>query len=95
MSLDRSAVEHVARLARIALDPAQTVAMQAELGGILELVAQLQAAQVTDVEPLSNPLELSAPSRTDVVSEADARAQLQAVAPSVEAGYYLVPRVIE
>ena len=95
MSLDRSAVEQVARLARMALAPDQTTSLQAELNGILELVARLQAADIASVVPLSHPLEISARLRPDIVTEADQREVFQAIAPAVEAGLYLVPRVIE
>ena len=51
MSLDRSTVEQVARLARLALAPDQTTALQQELNGILELVTRLQNADISAVEP--------------------------------------------
>ncbi len=95
MSLDRSAVEQVARLARLALAPDQATALQAELNGILELVAHLQGADITSIEPLSHPLEITARLRPDIVTETDQREVFQAIAPAVEAGLYLVPRVIE
>jgi aspartyl-tRNA(Asn)/glutamyl-tRNA(Gln) amidotransferase subunit C len=95
MSLDRTTVEQVARLARLALAPDQVTALQEELNGILALVARLQSADITAVEPLSHPLEITARLRPDVVTEADQREVFQAIAPAVEAGLYLVPRVIE
>ena len=95
MSLDRSTVEQVARLARLALEPEQTASFQTELNGILGLVARLQEADVAAVEPLFHPLEIVARMRPDVVTESDQRDLFQAIAPEVEAGLYLVPRVIE
>jgi aspartyl-tRNA(Asn)/glutamyl-tRNA(Gln) amidotransferase subunit C len=95
MSLDKSAVEQVARLARLAMDDRQASSWQAELNGILGLVERLQGANVAGVEPLSHPLDLSARMRPDVVTETDRRALFQSIAPAVDAGLYLVPRVIE
>jgi aspartyl-tRNA(Asn)/glutamyl-tRNA(Gln) amidotransferase subunit C len=95
MSLDKSTVEQVARLARLALDERQAVAWQAELNGILGLVERLLGAAVDGVEPLSHPLDLAARTRPDRVTETDQRDLLQSLAPSVDAGLYLVPRVIE
>ncbi len=95
MSLDRSTVEQVARLARLALATDQTAALQAELNGILEMVARLQEAEIAAVEPLSHPLEITARLRPDVVTETDQREVFQGIAPAVESGLYLVPRVIE
>ncbi len=95
MSLDRSTVQQVARLARLALAHDQEAALQAELNGILELVARLQVADIAAVEPLSHPLDKTARLRPDVVTENDQREIFQAIAPAVEAGLYLVPRVID
>ena len=95
MSLDRSTVEQVARLARLALAPDQVTALQVELSGILDLAARLQSADIAAVQPLSHPLEKTARLRPDIVTESDQREVFQAIAPAVEAGLYLVPRVIE
>jgi aspartyl-tRNA(Asn)/glutamyl-tRNA(Gln) amidotransferase subunit C len=95
MSLDSSTVAHVARLARLALEPQQVPAILAELNGILALVERLQQADVTALEPLSHPLDMVARTRPDIVTETDRREAFQAIAPAVEGGYYLVPRVIE
>jgi len=95
MSLDRSSVEQVARLARLALAPDQVATLQEELNGILELAARLQGAEIALVEPLSHPLEITARLRPDDVTEGDEREVFQAIAPAVEDGLYLVPRVIE
>jgi len=95
MSLDRSSVEQVARLARLALAPDQVAILQEELNGILELAARLQGADIAAVEPLSHPLEITARLRPDAVTEDNERETFQAIAPAVEDGLYLVPRVIE
>lgn len=95
MSLDRSTVTRVARLARLDLEPDQVDAFQHELDGILALVERLQDAEIGAVEPLSHPLDMAARMRPDIVTEPDQRALFQALAPAVEAGHYLVPRVIE
>ena len=44
---------------------------------------------------MANPLDAAQPLREDVVTETDQREQLQAVAPAVSDGLYLVPRVVE
>ena len=48
-----------------------------------------------EIEPLAHPLELSARLRDDEVTETDQREVFQDIAPAVEAGLYLVPKVIE
>ena len=55
----------------------------------------MAAVDTEGVEPMSHPQEAMQRLREDAVSEADRRDQFQAVAPKVEDGLYLVPRVIE
>ena len=49
----------------------------------------------TGIEPLAHPLETTQRLRADVVTERNQRDAYQAIAPAVEEGLYLVPRVIE
>ncbi len=95
MSLDKTTVEHIAGLARLSLSTEETASYQAELGQILELVDQLDQVATGTVEPLAHPLELGARLRPDEISETDQRETFQRHAPAVEAGYYLVPKVID
>jgi len=95
MSLDRSAVEKIAHLARLALDEAQLEAYAQDLTNILGLVAQLETADTAQVEPMAHPLHMVQRLRPDQVSEEVRREAYQAVAPLVENGLYLVPKVIE
>ncbi len=95
MSLDRSDVEKIAHLARLALDESQVDDYFKDLSNILNLVEQLESAETDAVEPMAHPLHMAQRLRPDRVSEGDRRAENQAIAPSVEAGLYLVPKVIE
>ncbi|MBV2091514.1 MAG: Asp-tRNA(Asn)/Glu-tRNA(Gln) amidotransferase subunit GatC [Candidatus Thiodiazotropha sp. (ex. Lucinisca nassula)] len=95
MSLDRSDVEKIAHLARLALDENQVEGYAAELSNILALVEQLEAADTDNIEPMAHPLHMAQRLREDQVTEPDRRDQNQAVAPLVENGLYLVPKVIE
>ncbi|MGH8399606.1 MAG: Asp-tRNA(Asn)/Glu-tRNA(Gln) amidotransferase subunit GatC, partial [Gammaproteobacteria bacterium] len=65
------------------------------LSNILEFVAQLERAKTDGVAPMAHPLEMSQRLRPDQVSETDQRELYQQNAPQVEAGLYLVPKVIE
>ncbi len=55
----------------------------------------MNAVDTTGVEPLAHAIDAVATTRPDAVTEAVDRAALQAGAPRVQEGYYLVPRVIE
>ncbi|MES9853695.1 MAG: Asp-tRNA(Asn)/Glu-tRNA(Gln) amidotransferase subunit GatC [Candidatus Thiodiazotropha sp. L084R] len=95
MSLDRSDVEKIAHLARMALDENQVEGYATELSKILALVEQLEAVETDDIEPMSHPLHMAQRLRQDEVTEVDCREENQFVAPQVENGLYLVPKVIE
>ena len=88
-------IRRIADLARLELAPDELAAMQQELNGILALVDQMRAVDTTGVEPMSHPQAAMQRSRDDAVTESDQRAAFQAIAPQVEDGLYLVPKVIE
>jgi len=95
MSLEPADVQKIAHLARLAIDDADIPRYARDLSSILELVAQMNAVDTTGVEPLAHPLAMSQRLRPDAVHESDQHERFQAIAPSTEAGLYLVPKVIE
>jgi aspartyl-tRNA(Asn)/glutamyl-tRNA(Gln) amidotransferase subunit C len=96
MSLTRERILGIARLARLALDEREIPVYQGSLSSIIEFVGQLDAADTGDVTPMAHPLAgLSQRLRSDEVTETDQHEKYQANAPQVEAGLYLVPKVIE
>ncbi|MEJ6656254.1 MAG: Asp-tRNA(Asn)/Glu-tRNA(Gln) amidotransferase subunit GatC [Pseudomonas sp.] len=95
MALDRTDVEQIAHLARIAIQGDDADAITAKLSGIMGLIDQLQAVDTSGIEPLAHPLETTQRLRADNVTETNQREVLQAIAPATEQGLYLVPRVIE
>jgi aspartyl-tRNA(Asn)/glutamyl-tRNA(Gln) amidotransferase subunit C len=88
-------IDRLAALARIEIDARESAVVQQKLGAILGLVEALQAVDTSGVVPMAHAHDVAAPLREDRVTEADQHAAFQAVAPSVEGGLYLVPRVIE
>ena len=95
MSLSIEEVARIAALARIETPPEEAVAVQAQLNNIFELIGQMQAVNTEGVEPMAHGQDLSMRLREDKVTEQDHRELYQSVAPQVESGLYLVPRVIE
>ena len=95
MPLTPADVQRIANLARIELTPAEVETSGAELNLVLSLIEQMRAVDLSGVEPLYQPQELSVALREDRVTETDQRSLFQAVAPRVEDGLYLVPKVIE
>ena len=99
MSLTSADIARIANLARLELHPAESDRMLTQINGFFELVEKMRAVDTTGVEPLAHPLatiqDVTLRLREDRVSETDQRAAFQAIAPQVEAGLYLVPKVIE
>ena len=96
MSLTADQIRQVAHLARLELKSEEQVQKVArELSNILEMVGQLARADVAGVEPMAHPLDMSQRLRPDAVTEPDRREALQAHAPAVKHGLYIVPKVIE
>ena len=95
MSLTADDVNKIAYLARMGIDAKDVEAYARDLSGILDLVAQMSAVDTENVQPMAHPLEQAQRLRTDNVSEQDGHELFQTLAPQVEAGLYLVPKVIE
>lgn len=99
MSLTSSDISRIATLARLALDAPAVERMQGQLNDFFDIVQTMCAVDTTGVTPLAHPFEtngdIALRLRADVVSEPDNREANQRNAPSVEAGLFLVPKVIE
>jgi aspartyl-tRNA(Asn)/glutamyl-tRNA(Gln) amidotransferase subunit C len=93
MSLSRS---DIARLARLALTEQEIPLYLEGLSRIMGLVGELERADTSQVEPMAHPLPGQRQRlRADAITETDRHELYQRNAPQVEAGLYLVPRVIE
>ena len=95
MPLTLDEVHRIADLARIGISDAEAAAAQAQLNDIFELIGQMQKVNTEGVEPMPHAQDLTQRLREDAATERDHREQFQSVAPQVEQGLYLVPKVIE
>ncbi|HEV2212935.1 MAG TPA: Asp-tRNA(Asn)/Glu-tRNA(Gln) amidotransferase subunit GatC [Gammaproteobacteria bacterium] len=95
MSLTPDDVKAIARLARLSIAEQDIPAYAKNLSDILEFVAQLDKADTAAVQPMAHPLDMSQRLREDAVTEQVDRERYQQNAPQVEAGLYLVPKVVE
>ena len=95
MALTRDDVVRAARLARIAIDDAEADAALEQLVRIFGMIEEMQAVDVSGVEPMAHAQDLTLRLREDAVTESDQHELFQSVAPRVEGGLYLVPKVIE
>ena len=95
MSLSLPEVKRVAWLARIEITDAEAEAVQGQLNGIFKLIEQMQSVDTEGVVPMAHAQDVAQRLREDRVTETDQHVLYQFIAPQVEAGLYLVPRVIE
>jgi len=94
-SIPRAEVEHVARLARLALSDEELDGFARELGVILEHAEDLGALDLDGVEPTAHPLPLVNVLRPDEVRPSLPRDQVLDQAPAVEDGRFRVPRILD
>jgi len=95
MSLSLLDVKRIAQLARIEVTDAQAEQVLAQLQGVFALMEELQSVDTQGIEPMSHAQDVTLRLREDQVTETDNRERFQAIAPRVDAGLYLVPKVIE
>ena len=95
MPIDRDTVRHIAALAHLRVDPAEEERYVRELQAILTYVEQLQALDVSGIEPTSTVIAGAPPKlRPDEVEPCDVRDDVLDQAPDREGDYFRVPRVV-
>lgn len=95
MALDHNTIHNIARLARLKIDDTDVEKYCGEISNILDLVTQMNAVDTDGIEPMTHPFDATLRLRTDEVTQSNERDKFQAIAPSIERGLYLVPKVID
>ncbi|MEY4767513.1 MAG: hypothetical protein RL637_152 [Pseudomonadota bacterium] len=95
MSLSADEIKKIAHLARLSIQTENTADYAKDLSGLLDLVAQMNQLNTESILPMAHPLDQKQRLRADEVTEINQRDRFQAIAPAVEAGLYLVPKVID
>jgi aspartyl-tRNA(Asn)/glutamyl-tRNA(Gln) amidotransferase subunit C len=93
--ITRDEVEHVARLARLAITPDEAERLTHELAGILEHADDVAALDLADIPPTAHPLPLVNVLRRDEVRPTLPRDEVLAAAPDAEDGRFRVPRILD
>src|SRR5437660_7398516 len=93
--LTRAEVEHVARLARLALSDDEIEQFRRELGGILDHARQIASLDIRDVPATAHPLPLVNVLRADVPASSLDRAEVLAAAPDAQDDQFRVPRILD
>ena len=95
MALSLNDINRIAQLARIEVTQAEAEQVLSQLQAIFSLIEELQSADTRGIEPMSHGQDVTLRLRQDQVTERDQHELFQSIAPQVEAGLYLVPKVIE
>lgn len=95
MSLSVSDIKKIAHLARIEISEPEAEATLVKLSGIMTLIEQMQAVDTSGVIPMSHSQDVTQRLRDDVITQHNQRELFQSIAPAVQDGLYLVPKVIE
>ena len=88
-------VEHVARLARLALSDADKERMRRELDGILSYIDKLRALDTEGVEPTSHAVPMTNVMREDAPRPSFPPTDMLANAPDRSGEFFRVPKIIE
>ncbi len=95
MSIDKATVAKIARLARIHVAEEKREALASELSNILGWVEQLGEVDTDNVAPMTSVVDVRLPERDDVITDGDCRDDVLANAPETDAGFFVVPKVVE
>jgi len=95
MSLTTDDVNKIAYLARLGINPQDTKSYTDDLSNMLDLVAQMSDIDTDAIAPMAHPFDQVQRLRPDTITENNQRDGFQAIAPQVEDGLYLVPKVLD
>jgi aspartyl-tRNA(Asn)/glutamyl-tRNA(Gln) amidotransferase subunit C len=95
MSLSSDDVRRIAHLARLAVTDQEVERARNQLNGFFSMIEAMRAVDTKGIEPMAHAVDVVQRLREDRVTESNQRELFQALAPEVENGLYLVPKVIE
>ena len=95
MKLSKEEVEHVAKLARLAVSEGEKEAFSRQLSEILTYIGKLNELDTSKVQPTSHVLDLSNVLRDDVIRESLSTTDVLANAPDRVNDFFRVPKIIE
>jgi len=95
MKLSKEEVEHVAKLARLAVSEEEKEAISRQLSEILTYIGKLNELDTSKVQPTSHVLDLSNVLRDDAIWESLPTIDVLANAPDRVYDFFRVPKIIE
>ena len=95
MAIDTATAAKVAKLARLKVDEAALPGLAEEFNAILGFIEQLNAVDVSGVEPMTSVTPQRLKRRADEVNDGDQQMQVLANSPDAREGFFAVPKVVE
>ena len=95
MKITQADVLHVARLARLALEPQELALYQRELSDILSYMDILDGVDTTGIEPTFHAQSIINALRDDSVKQSQSSHDTQRNAPCMSENTFVVPKVID
>ena len=95
MKINQQDVEHVARLARLSLNPDDLKTMTGQMDAILGYVDKLNELDTTGIEPMAHAVPMSNAFREDQITEPIGVERALQNAPQRADNYFRVPKIIE
>lgn len=95
MHIEANDLDRLARLARLALNADERSTLANSLDDVLGMVSALREVDVNGITPMAHPHDATLRLRADVVNETDRQSALEQIAPQMQGGLYLVPKVLE
>ncbi len=95
MSLTTDEVKQIAHLARLGIDEKDIDTYASDLSNMLKLMTQMGETNTDTIQPMAHPMDQAQRLRSDITEEINQREYFQSIAPQVEAGLYLVPKVLD
>lgn len=94
-ALSVAEVQKIASLSKLRLEGSELEKMAHDFNGILDFVAQIKEADTSGAHVLDHPLGHTNAWREDKSETSIDQDAIRAFAPKFEAGFFVVPRVIE
>jgi aspartyl-tRNA(Asn)/glutamyl-tRNA(Gln) amidotransferase subunit C len=94
-SINKEELEHLAKLARLELEPDEEEKLLADLGNILDHFKELQELDTANVSPMTGGTDLKNVFRDDTERESTNRGAGSDAFPESKDGYLKVPPVFE
>ncbi|HCI49200.1 MAG: hypothetical protein A2977_01650 [Alphaproteobacteria bacterium RIFCSPLOWO2_01_FULL_45_8] len=98
MSITKEQIIHIEKLAQLKMSESKVTEITASLSNVFDWIDQLKKVDITNTEPLANPvidLIPQTPLREDVPHLENSREDILANAPEKDYGFFFVPKVVE